>query len=167
MQSSRFPRSPVPQFPSSLNPHFFHLYILRENLWLKYSTYSSAPPFSSVMDEMQGGGLGVCFLHHHLLPASWNPKASHGARNEIFENTTYAAQTSFFFYKSVLSETRQVISLMQTAEIFCLKTHERVNECHFIDLTEDWFCRSSASSRCTFPGRSRASFPHGGRISGM
>ena len=43
----------------------------------------------------------------------------------------------FFFYKSVLSETRQVISLMQTAEIFCLKTHERVNECHFIDLTED------------------------------
>ena len=29
----------------------------------------------------------------------------------------------FLFYKSVLSETRQVISLMQTAEIFCLKTH--------------------------------------------
>ena len=77
------------------------------------------------MDEMQGGGLGVCFLHHHLLPASWNPKASHGAKNGIFENTTYAAQTSFFFYKSVLSETRQVISLMQTAEIFCLKTHEQ------------------------------------------
>ena len=43
----------------------------------------------------------------------------------------------FFFYKSVLSETRQVISLMQTAKIFCLKTHERVNEFHFIDLTED------------------------------
>ena len=36
----------------------------------------------------------------------------------------------------MLSETRQVISLMQTAEIFCLKTHERVNEFHFIDLTE-------------------------------
>ena len=119
------------------------------------------------MDEMQGGGLGVCFLHHHLLPAGWNPKASHGARKGIFENTTYAAQTSFFFYKSVLSETRQVISLMQTAEIFCLKTHERVNEFHFIDLTEDWFCRSSASRSCTFPGGSQASFPHGGRLSGM
>ena len=97
VQSGRFTHSPVLSFQTF---SFLHL---RKSLWLKDGTYSPAPPFFSVMDIMQGGGLGMCFLHHHLLPAGWNPKASHRDGNEIFEiQLTEQRQVFLFFLLFVL-----------------------------------------------------------------